>query len=223
VASVRSNAVIDPSPLITGDANPGRSYRTVSMTTTSKEPSDLSARLFAAHSGSSLFVAARVRDQYVRCDPVARAAPELNDAVEVFLDGDRVANDYTPASGSTWRGNREGLRLIADSQGNRTCRAPALGKAGWKVGSSRTVDGYIVEFEIPLDLIDTQDGPGSRPAPTGSELRINVAIIDVDEAVNKQTFCGILWSEERLCSPGLQGEDIWPVALRLTPAPPQGR
>jgi tetratricopeptide (TPR) repeat protein len=211
----------------TGDDNPGRSFIMDGMTPTSKEPSDLSARLFAAHTASALFVAVRVRDQYLRVDPVARGRPEFNDAVEVFLDGDRVANDFSTVSGldilAMCTGNREGFELIADASGNRHYSAQGVGKTRWKVGTSRTENGYVVEFEIPLDLIDTQDGPGFRPASTGSELRMNVAIIDQDETVNKQqTFYGMLWSEERVCSPGLEGEDVWPVALRLTPAPLRG-
>jgi hypothetical protein len=67
--------------------------------------------------------------------------------------------------------------------------------------------------------IDTQDGPGFRPAATGSELRMNVAIADFDEANAKRPFHGMLWAEDRLWSPLIGGEDFWPVALRLVPAP----
>jgi len=153
---------------------------------------------------------------------VAHASPQYNDSVEIFLDGDQVANDFSLISSGFCRGNHEGFELIADASGNRRCPARDVGKTRWKVGTSRTEDGYVVEFEFPLDLIDTQDGPGFRPASTGSELRMNVAIIDIDEAINIPTFYGMLWSEECLCSPGLEGEDVWPVALRLTPAPPRG-
>jgi hypothetical protein len=92
------------------------------------------------------------------------------------------------------------------------------GETRWKVGTARTSDGYVIEFEIPLDLIDTQDGPGFRPAATGSELRMNAAIADFDEANAKRRFHGMLWAEDRLWSPLLGGEDFWPVALRLVPA-----
>jgi hypothetical protein len=74
----------------------------------------------------------------------------------------------------------------------------ALGDARWKVGTAHTADGYVIEFEIPLDLLDTQDGPGFRPAATGSELRINVAVDDIDKTITKQTFHGMLWAEDRL-------------------------
>ena len=90
------------------------------------------------------------------------------------------------------------------------------------MGAARNKDGYLIEFEIPLDLIDTQDGPGFRPASTGSELRMNVGINDIDEAISKQTFYGILWTEDRLWSPLTGGEDFWPVSLRLVPAPKPG-
>jgi hypothetical protein len=77
----------------------------------------------------------------------------------------------------------------------------------------------VIEFEIPLDLIDTQDGPGFRPATTGSELRMNVSILDYDEPANRPGAYGVLWSEDRQWSLAHGGEDFWPVALRLTPAP----
>jgi hypothetical protein len=32
----------------------------------------------------------------------------------------------------------------------------------------------------------------------------------------------MLWSEDRLWSPLMGGEDFWPVALRLVPAPARG-
>jgi hypothetical protein len=91
------------------------------------------------------------------------------------------------------------------------------------VGTGRTADGYIIEFEIPLNQIDTQDGPGFRAATTGSELRMNVVVDDVDEAVAKKSTSGLLWSEDPLTHPAWGGEDYWPVALRLVPAPAPGR
>ena len=199
----------------TRDRNPGRFYIFDDKTRSTKDQADLSARMFAAHTNTALFLAVRVRDQFVRADPVAARAPFLNDSVELYLDGDRVPNDLLSVTAA---GNREGFQLIADSIGNRFSSSPDVGDTRWKVGTARTGDGYVIEFEIPLDLIDTRDGPGKRPATTGSELRMNLAINDVDEAVNNQTAYGMLWSEDRLWSP-IGGEDFWPVALRLVPAP----
>jgi hypothetical protein len=198
------------------DRNPGRSYLFDETTRATKDPSDLSVRMHAAHTSTALFLAFRVRDQSVQADPVAAKVPYLNDGVELFLDGDRMPNDLTPV---TYRGNLEGFQIIADALGNRFSSAPTVGNTRWKVGTSRSEDGYVIEFQIPLDLIDTQDGPGFRPATTGSELRMNVGINDIDQAINQQTFYGMLWAEDRLWSPLLGGEDFWPVALRLVPAP----
>ena len=176
--------------------------------------------MHAVHTSTALFLAFRVRDQSVQADPLAAKVPFVNDSVEIFLDGDRTPNDLTTV---TPYGNLEGFQIIADALGNRFCSSRAVGDTRWQVGTARTAGGYIIEFEIPLDLIDTQDGPGFRPAATGSELRMNVAINDIDEAINKQTFHGILWAEDRLWSPYLGAEDFWPVALRLVPAPKPDR
>jgi serine/threonine protein kinase len=196
--------------------NPGLSYLFDETTPETKDPSDLAVRLHAAHTGESLFLAFRVRDQFMRAEPVAANAPFLNDSVEVFLDGDRAANDHTV---SVFHGNPEGFQFVADSLGNRVCSAFRIGLDSWKAVAGRTEDGYVIEFEVPLKLIDTEDGPGVAPAATGSELRMNVGVTDIDEAINKQTFYGMLWSESRLWSPMMGGEDFWPVALRLTSAP----
>jgi serine/threonine protein kinase len=197
------------------DRNPGRSYLFDETTRATKDPSDLSVRMHAVHTSTALFLAFRVRDQSVKADPVAAKAAFLNDSVEIFLDGDQTLNDLTRVA--PW-GNLEGFQIISDVLGNRFCSSRAVGDTRWKVGTARTADGYVIEFEIPLDLIDTQDGPGFRPAATGSELRMNVAIDDIDEAITKQTFHGMLWAEDRLWSPLMGGEDFWPVALRLVPA-----
>ena len=132
----------------------------------------------------------------------------MNDSVELVLDGDRVPNDIQSNNAA---GNREGFQLIADPIGNRFSSAPDVGVMSWKVGTARNEDGYVIEFEIPLDLIDTQDGPGVRPSATGSELWMNLTINDVDGAVNNQTSFGMLWSEDRLWSPLYGGEDFWPA------------
>jgi hypothetical protein len=82
----------------------------------------LSVRLSAAHTSTSLFLAFDVRDQYVRAEESDATAPWYNDGVELFLDGDRVANDYIPVT-ELPAGTREGFQLIADVLGHRlTCR-----------------------------------------------------------------------------------------------------
>jgi hypothetical protein len=171
--------------------------------------------MHTVHTATALFLAFRVRDQSVRATPAAAHMPWLNDCIEVYLDGDRVANDFTPIL----RGNHEGFQVSADALGNQYHVGAEIEDSRWKVGASRTEDGYVIEFEIPLDLIDTQDGPGFRPATTGSELRMNVSILDYDQPANQPASYGVLWSEDRRWSLCHGGEDFWAAALRLTPAP----
>jgi hypothetical protein len=88
------------------------------------------------------------------------------------------------------------------------------------VGTSRTPDGYIIEFEIPLALIDTRDGPEFVPATGGSELLVNFGITDNDDPqTSGQTDYAIFWAEDPNLTPYLGGEDFWTVSLRLVPKP----
>jgi hypothetical protein len=52
------------------------------------------------------------------------------------------------------------------------------------VATSRLVDGYVIEFEIPLGLIDTADGAPYTPATTGSFVWFNAAVNDNDSDVH---------------------------------------
>jgi hypothetical protein len=202
------------------DPNPGGSYLCGDWTIAGprvKDLSDLSAQMHVVHTSRALYLAFRVRDQSVLADP--KKSPWKNDYLELYLDGDRVANDWTPAMRCI---NREGFHVAADVLGTRGDVLGTGGDPRRKVGTGRSEDGYIIEFEIPLDMIDTQDGPGFRPASTGSELRMNVDFLDYDEGVNKQSSFGVLWCEDREWSLNHGGEDFWPVALRLTPGPGPG-
>ncbi|HEV3165089.1 MAG TPA: sigma-70 family RNA polymerase sigma factor [Isosphaeraceae bacterium] len=206
-----------------GDDNPGRirspdsSRRLAGISRPrAKGRADLSYRLYAAHTTTSLFLAFAVRDQEIDAQPADKTSPQNNDSVEVFLDGDRVPNDFNPANN---RGSREGFQLVSDVLGNKLTVATGFSNKDWKVGTRRTSDGYVVEFEIPLDLIDTADGPGFAPAQTGSVLRFNAAVTDNDEPVSKQNDYSVLWSDATptATSPFFSGEQTWAVGLRLTP------
>jgi tetratricopeptide (TPR) repeat protein len=205
------------------DPNPGGSYLNGDEKSLAlqriKDPSDLSVQMHTVHTATALFLAFRVRDQSVRATPAAAHTPWQNDCVEIYLDGDRVANDFSPGT-CIYAGTREGFMVTADALGNhRPFIFGDVGDSRGKVGANRTEDGYAIEFEVPLDLIDTQDGPGFRPATTGSELRMNVSILDYDEPASPTVAYGVLWSEDRQWSLTYGGEDFWAVALRLTPAP----
>jgi hypothetical protein len=173
-----------------------------------KDVSDLSPQMHAVHTTEALFLAFRVRDQSVIADP--NKLTWGNDCIEVYLDGDGMANDWTLA---THRINREGFIAAADVLGRPV--GPRQ-----KARTVRTKDGYIVEFEFPLETIDTLDGPGFKPPATDSELRMNVAILDYDEG-NTQPAYGVLWCDDSRWSLNQGDEDFCAVALRLTPAPAQ--
>jgi tetratricopeptide (TPR) repeat protein len=205
------------------DANPGRlgaggRWRP-------KAPDDLSARIHTAYTDRSLFLAFRVRDQFVNAGELDAGPPRWHDSVDVFINADHVANDTPPGFFSVGEvgyrkiGNREGFQLVADAGGHQHTVARDFTDADWKAGSSRTADGYIIEFEIPLALIDTRDGPESVPATSGSDLLVNFGFTDHDAPGSAQYDYGIFWAEDPNLSPYLGGEDFWTVSLRLVPKP----
>ena len=190
-------------------ANPGVLF--AGTTARSKAPDDYSYRLRAAHTNSALYLAFEVRDQDVQVNPDASQAP-FSDSIGLFIDGDHVPNDFDPINRS---GNREGFQIAADADGHQFTLASDLTNSDWKVGTSRVDGGYVLEFEIPLTSIDTQDGPGTTPAKTGDTLRFNVGGSDKD-AVGGRNIA-ILWAECSAVSPYSGGEGVWTVALRLLP------
>src|SRR5262249_11613965 len=153
------------------------------------------------HTGRSLFLAFQVRDQFVHPGDAKDANPVANDAVEVFINGDQVANDLTFVYNATPLRNHEGFQLVADAGGHQYASPESITSAEWKVANSRTPDGYIVEFEIPLALIDTRDGPESVPASSGSELRVNFGFNDIDGPQGGAPAYGIFWAEDPALSP----------------------
>jgi tetratricopeptide (TPR) repeat protein len=199
------------------DANPGRMC--TMLDGRPRGPGDLSFRLLAAHSDASLFLAFRVRDQFLddqRSDRrIGSPRFNFNDAAQVFINGDLVANDMPGYWSGVENGNREGFQVLADVLGQKLTVSTEFGNDDWKVGTRRTSDGYIVEFEIPLALIDTKDGPEYRPATTGSFLLMNAAVDDNDEPVAQETSHAILWDEVPGSSPYRAGELSWVVGLRL--------
>lgn len=75
--------------------------------------------------------------------------------------------------------------------------------------------GYIVEFQVPLTSIDTDDGAEVTPPDPGSTMRFNLAIADNDKPVDGPYRYSVLWSEDRTKSPYFEGDGAWPVNLHL--------
>jgi hypothetical protein len=203
------------------DTNPGRLWTFGKSRPKSRD--DLSARIHAAYTDRSLFLAFRVRDQSVSAPEIYAAYPFYNDAVDVSIDGDQVANDQTVYLFNEYQadrlGTREGFALKADPAGHQSTACADFTNADWKVGTSRTSDGYLIEFEIPLALIDTRDGPEYVSAAAGSEIRANFDFRDVDNQRLDGLDWGFFWAEDPDVPPGVFGEDFWTVSLRLVPKP----
>ncbi|WP_074309355.1 sugar-binding protein [Singulisphaera sp. GP187] len=208
--------LIDPTKsLIPGDSS---TAPIVVDPTKSKTPADLSLVVYAAYSDKSLFLAFRVRDQFVDADENDRTNPEYNDGVEVFIDGDRVANDFISDPGNgTVRGSSEGFQLLVNAAGHRKTIASDFTDVDWKATAKKTDDGYLVEMEIPLALIDTKDGAAYAPAAAGSLLHFALAITDNDAEVSRQTSYAYLRTSAQTASPWIGREGAWSFAIKLEP------
>ncbi len=180
----------------------------------SKTPEDLSVQLQAAYSDQSLFLAFRVRDQFIDAPAVDQPNPHFNDCVEVFLDGDHVANDFN-ANNESKTGSSEGFQLLTDAAGHQLTVSDDFTNRDWKAATARTGDGYVVELEIPLSLIDTQDGPGKTPAGPSSLIHLGMAIDDYDEKVGKKRAFAYLRADEDVLSPYLGREGSWTMGIKL--------
>jgi serine/threonine protein kinase len=180
----------------------------------SKTPADLSVRLQAACSDRSLFLAFSVRDQFIDTPAADQPNPHLNDCVEVFLDGDHALNDFNPNNEST-TGSREGFQLLTGAAGHQQTVSADFTNSDWKAATERTRDGYVVELEIPLSLIDTQDGPGTIPARPGSLIHFGMAIDDYDENVDRQRSFAYLRTGNNVLSPFQGRERSWTMGIKL--------
>jgi hypothetical protein len=189
--------------------------------TRNKSPQDLTVRLHIAYTKTSLFFAFNVRDQFVDAQEEDKDTPHQNDGVEIFIDGDRVVNDFQqvmkmdPALGPP--GPSEGFQLLVNAAGHHATIAQDFSNAEWKRAVKRTGDGYIVEIEIPLALIDTQDGPGCKPPGPGSVINFALAVTDNDEEVRKQVSYAYLRTAKTPLSPWIGGESSWRFAIKLEP------
>jgi hypothetical protein len=189
--------------------------------TTNKPATDLSITLYTAYTDTSLFLAFRVRDQFVDAQTTDYAPATFNDGVEVFIDGDRVSNDFGQGpivAGILPRtGSEEGFQLLADAAGHQYTQSNTFGNADWKTATQRTQDGYIIEMEIPLKLIDTKDGPPVAPAGPGSLLKFALAVTDNDAEVSHQMSYAYLRTRKSSVSPWIGREDAWKFLIELQP------
>lgn len=203
---------------------------------------DLSATMYMGHTDEFLFFGFDVRDGFIDADNIGSGEAFQNDSVELFIDGD--------ADGADGRaGGLEGFQIVADASNgaggyavnasdvasnNRFSWAeePAVNSTGdptagefYSAGRVHSNANYVIEFQIPLTTIDTQDGEGFTPAATGDTLRMNAVINDGDfEGTEGQDTHALLWLvEDDPRTPWQGAEDVWVVGLELTgPEGPTG-
>ena len=104
---------------------------------------------------------------------------------------------------------------MADAAGHQYTLSDTFKNADWKAATKRTDDGYVIEIEIPLKLIDTMDGQPFAPAGPGSLLNFALAITDNDAEVSNQMSYAYLRTSKSNISPWIGKEDAWKFALKL--------
>ena len=164
-------------------------------------------------------MAFRVHDDFIDDEEEPDGRVFLNDGVELFFDGDRVPNDFSIVPGPKRGASREGFQLLSDSLGRQMTVADDFTNNDWKAATTRLPDGYIVEFEVPLSLIDTSDGSEYAPATTGSFIGFNAAVNDNDSAIHAREDYGTLWMvgpPDLVSCPAIRGETSWRVGLSLS-------
>ncbi len=173
-------------------------------------PDDLSAEVSFCYTETDLFVAVKARDDVV---VGAAAAPAVRDRIDLGIDGDLRPGDFGPSSPG---GSREGFFLRAEVRGERTGSGPWTSNWGWTSASAQTADGYVVEFRVPLSMIDTRNGPGeARPGP-GSAVRIGLVIGDRDSADPSEPLTrGSLWKVPGLGETQDTSDTAWVCELQF--------
>jgi serine/threonine protein kinase len=187
--------------------------------TRSKLPTDLSMEVQAAYTDTALFLAFRVHDQFVDAQESDRTMPMYNDGVEVFIDGDGVSNDFVISNnGSIGTGSREGFQLLVNAAGHQFTASRDFTNTDWKAAARHSDDGYIVEMEIPLALIDTLDGPQPYAPPRpGTVLNLGLAVTDNDAEVSRQMSYAYLRAPNQSMSPFDGQEAAWRFGIKLEP------
>ena len=187
--------------------------------TNSKAEADLSLTVYVVYTDTSLCFAFRVVDQFVDAQEEDAETANQNDGVEVFIDGDRAVGDFGQGWGRDGKafgyGSREGFQLLVDAAGHKFTTATDFTNADWKAATRRTSDGYIIEIEVPLALIDVKDGPAFQAAGPGAVLNFALAATDNDAEVRQQTTYAYLRTPSANAPPWLGREAAWKFAIEL--------
>jgi hypothetical protein len=203
---------------------------------------DLSATMYLAHTDQFLFLGFNVTDGFLDYSGVGAADAFKNDAVELYVDADADGAD----GHGTPLGPYENFQIVADASdgaggpamtpadmefNNRFTdradgpqpvgKAPPLAGEYYSAGLVHSDTNYVIEFQIPLESLDVQDGEDFTAAKTGDTLRFTAVIDDNDfEGSQGQDTYGELWYVEGDTRSNWGGaEDNWVVGLELSSAP----
>lgn len=195
---------------------------------------DLSATIHWGYTDTDFFMAFDVTDQTIDADE--GAAPFQNDGVELVIDGDGFKSGFDGAR--DW--SLEGFKLNTDTinEGTGDGAGPLWveenpGPGEWTHAVELKDDdtGYILEFQVPLGSIDTDesDPPTTSDfadeavaATTGDTLRMNFAINDIDiEGAGQGEGTHAMWwmVEDDPQSPWGGAERVWVVGMELAGPP----
>jgi len=157
-------------------------------------PEDSSFTIYTLYDDDFLYVAVDVTDDIVITDS---DVPFLDDDVEVMIDGDRQPGDWVMAISCgpsnpncpTPVINNEGFKLTTSARGAQLVDPSNNPSIVWDSKAGLTSKGFVVEYKISLDSINTIDTswwsyyfPQSgfrRPQP-GDTIGFNVAVGDDD-------------------------------------------
>jgi Carbohydrate family 9 binding domain-like len=125
-------------------------------------PADSSFTIYTLYDNDNLYVAVDVIDDFVFSDG---PLPFLDDDVEVMIDGDRqpgdawfaiICGEFDPFCPIPVV-NKEGFKLTT-SVGNEILTDPGNNpKIVWESKAGLRPHGFVIEFRIPLDSINTRD------------------------------------------------------------------
>jgi len=157
-------------------------------------PADSSFTIYTLYDENNLYVAVDVTDDIVICDgPV----PFLDDDAEIMIDGDRRPGDVHMAlicgPGNPDRPNpvvnNEGFKLTTSACSQSLTDPSNNPSIVWESKAGMRPHGFVVEFRIPLDSINTIDtswfsnlfpGFGFRRPQPGDIIGFNAAVGDDD-------------------------------------------
>jgi hypothetical protein len=144
-----------------------------------RNAADLSYTIRALYDDQNLYVSVEVGDDIVIFD--TPWAPYLDDDVEIFIDGDGQPGDF-------FADNLEGFQLVTSADPNTirdvtAIQYPFFKPVDWSSQAGPTARGFVVEYRIGLDSINTLDSSteiGFRRPQPGDAIGFNVTVADDD-------------------------------------------